>query len=223
MSCVRRGRSTGASAETMSTSAISPSPVRGVVSIASPTWAPSAIEVSASLSGPRRVGEPDRRSRIASSRALRSAVPADWLSASANSAKGLRVLVVCGSHFSQSSCCDQAGSTIAVTMSSFGAWSPNSCTPTPRTTSAARWTGPAMPSAPELGSSSTIGTSSTCSNLLRSFATCRWYRAIPVSIADDSWIELRLAARPTPSRSARKFQCSGRRVHSSGPSRIACS
>ena len=98
-------------------------------------------------------------------------MPADWLSASANSAKGLRVLVVCGSHFSQSSCCDHAGSTIAVAMSSFGAWSPNSCTPTPRRTSAARWTGPAMPSAPELGSSSTIGTSSICSNLLRSFAT----------------------------------------------------
>ncbi len=39
----------------------------------------------------------------------------------------------------------------------------------------------------------------------------------------DSWIVLRLRARPTPSRSARKFQCSGRRVHSTGPSRIACS
>ena len=39
----------------------------------------------------------------------------------------------------------------------------------------------------------------------------------------DSWIVLRLRARPTPSRSARKFQCSGRRVQSSGPSRIACS
>ena len=36
-------------------------------------------------------------------------------------------------------------------------------------------------------------------------------------------IELRLCAQPTPRRTARKFQCSGRRVRSSGPRRMACS
>ncbi len=38
-----------------------------------------------------------------------------------------------------------------------------------------------------------------------------------------SAIELRDRARVVPRRSARKFQCSGRLVHSSGPRRTACS
>ena len=159
ITCVSRGRSTGASFDAMSTSARSPSILPGE-SFASPTRVPSAIDVSDSRSGPRRLGVPDRRSRIASSSALSSTAPADWLSASARSANGERGLVVCGSHFIHSSSFAQAGSTIAAVTNSFGACSPKSCTPRPRSTSAARCRGPAMPIAPELGSSSTNGTSS---------------------------------------------------------------
>ena len=46
-------------------------------------------------------------------------------------------------------------------------------------------------------------------------------RDAPLSV--DCCTVLRLRARPTPRRRARKFQCSGRRVQSIGPSRIACS
>ena len=55
-----------------------------------------------------------------------------------SSFRGFLALDVCGSHFIHSSSADHARSTIAAVMTSFGACSPNSCTPIDRTTSAAR-------------------------------------------------------------------------------------
>ena len=131
--------------------------------------------------------------------------------------------VVCGSHFSHSSSCAHAGSVSATVTSSLGEWRPNSCTLRPRRASAASRRGPATPIAPDALQRLDDGYAVDQAVASRSRSTRSTYsgRASGISarliVVRDCAIGRCRAAR------ARKFQCSGRRVQSMGPSRMASS
>jgi hypothetical protein len=215
-----RARSTGASSVTKTITETG-----GLTSSSSAarfTSVPKSIGLHVSEYGPRGSASVAKRETCAS-RALSSVEAAGAESARANSLNGLVSLVVCGSHLSHSSSGIQSAPVNATVTTSLGACSPKICTARPRIASAAAARGPATPREPALANVSSTGTSSTYRTRSRSLSSRSTYSGRPSGASEPSSMALREGARHAPSRIARKFQCSGRRVHSSGPSRIASS
>ncbi len=122
-----------------------------------------------------------------------------------------------GSHCSHSQRSLDCAEVMAVSTTSAGECSPTSCSTMPRATSSTRPRGPARPNDPAVRSWETIGTPSMLPNRARHCWISAMYSG-SVSLLRGSSNLIRDGAVPRPNRSPRKPACSGRWVHSSGPS-----